>query len=243
MKTTQISTNIYVVKDTNFGIYNMKIVNRLLQQVQIDFADWIGNNVFQTSNCFLFYKDECPAIYNMGEIGHRICLHVKDDDWWRWTYQFAHEYCHHLINGPLSGCIQGLLWFEETICELASICHLRRLIVLCDVLQTDILLQYKPYVVNCLYANLGTAQNNCQEYLLSMADRLAEPVYHRGIYSNLAAAMLPLFQENPHLWKIILHIGDSRRWHSLEELFEHLHRTADDSYSHSLKLLKNLLLS
>lgn len=241
MRAKQISPNIHITKDPNFGVYNELIVHRLLQQVQIDFAYWIGNNVFQTSNCYLFYKDKCPTIYDMGEVGHRICLHVKNDDWWRWTYQFAHEYCHHLINGPMQGCIMGLLWFEETICDLASIYHLNRLIALCDALQIDN--QYKTFVISCYNANLGTLQKNSQEYLKSVAAQLAEPVYHREIYSNLSATMLPLFLDNPHLWKIILHFGDMRQWNSLEDLFQHLERNATVDYVYSLKKLRLLLFS
>ena len=239
MKTNQISTNIYVAEDPNFGEYNKEVVNRLLQQVQIDFSNWIGDNIFQTSNCFLFYQDECPEIYSLGEVVHRICLHVKGDDWWRWVYQFAHEYCHHLINGAMSNEVTGLIWFEETVCNLASICHLNRLIALCDVLQIDS--QYKTSVIYYRDASLGTVQSNCQEYLKSVADQLAQPVYHRGIYSNLSATMLPLFLENTHLWKIILHFGDMRSWNSLEDLFVHLRETADDSNSVSLDKLYDLL--
>ena len=243
MNTIKISPNIYIIEDANFGTYNKNIVYRLLKQVQIDFASWIGNIVYQTSNCLVFYKDECPTIYDIREIGHRVCLHVNGDDWWRWTYQFAHEYCHHLINGPMSGGIKGLLWFEETMCDLSSIFHLRRLIALCDVFQINSLLQYKIYARSCLHANLGTVQENCQEYLKQHMVELEQPVYHREIYSNLSATMLPLFVENPNLWKMILHIGDSRRWTSLEDLFVHLHRTSDNSYSHSLTKLENLLIS
>jgi hypothetical protein len=239
MKTNQISTNIYVAEDPNFGEYNKEVVNRLLQQVQIDFSSWIGNEVFSTSNCFLFYQDECPEIYSLGETGHRICLCVKGDDWWRWVYQFAHEYCHHLINGTMSGEVTGLMWFEETICNLSSIYHLDRLIALYDVLRIDN--HYKDIVVHFYNLSLGTAQSNCQEYLKLHMDELVEPVYHREIYSNLSATMLPLFLENTHLWKIILHFGDMRSWNSLEDLFAHLRETADDSYSVSLDKLYNML--
>lgn len=241
MKANPLSPNIYVVEDSNFEEYNKEVVHRLLQQVQIDFSNWIGDSVFQTINCFLFYQDECPEIYSLGEAGHRLCLCVKGDDWWRWVYQFAHEYCHHIINGTMSGELKGLMWFEETICKLASICHLNRLIALCDALQIDN--QYKTFVISCYNANLGTLQKNSQEYLKSVADQLAEPVYHREIYSNLSATMLPLFLDNPHLWKIILHFGDMRQWNSLEDLFQHLERNATVDYVYSLKKLRLLLFS
>lgn len=122
----------------------------------------------------------------------------------------------------MSGEIIGLKWFEETICHLSAIAHLKRLIVLCDVLRTDSLLSYKDYVILCLHANLGSAQKNCREYLRSNMATLEQPEYHREIYSNLSATILPLFEENNHLWKIILHFGDMRKWDSPEELFDHL---------------------
>lgn len=125
---------------------------------------------------------------------------------------------------------------------LSAIAHLKRLIVLCDVLRIDSLLSYKDYVIRCLHANLGSAQKNCREYLRSNMATLEQPEYHREIYSNLSATILPLFEENNHLWKIILHFGDMRKWDSPEELFDHLLHTSDDSYSVSLRKLYNLLL-
>lgn len=240
MKANRISDNIYVAEDPKFGTYNKHIVHRLLQQVQIDFSSWIGTQAFTTSNCIICYQDGHPEIYSMGEAGHRICLHVKGDDLWRWVYQFAHEYCHHLINGNTSGNVTGLMWFEETICDLSAICHLDRLIALCGVLRIDN--HVKDWIVNCRNANLGTVQSNCREYLKQNLDKLGQPLYQRGIYSNLSTTMLPLFQKNPCLWKIILQFGDMRRWSSLDALFRHLRNTADDSYSLSLYKLQNLLV-
>lgn len=249
MGSYQISTNIYVGKDPKFGEYDKEIVHRLLQQVQIDFSCWIGDDVFQTCNCTLLYKGECPTIYKVGDKDHLIMLHVTGNEWWRWIYQFAHEYCHHLVNGPITSEMIGLQWFEEVICDLSSICHLDRLIALCDVLRISSALDnhnripYKIPVIACRNANLGTAQENCSEYLKSVAEKLAEPVCHRDIYSNLSATMLPLFQENPRLWKIILHFGDMRRWSSLEDLFDHLETTATVDYAASLTKLRSLLFS
>lgn len=238
----RISTNLYVGDDANFGEYDKEIVYRLLQKVQFDFADWIGDYVFRTSNCLIYYKENNPTIYNIEGIGHRICLHVKGDDWWRWVYQFAHEYCHHLINGKMTGEISGLMWFEEVICDLSAIVHLSRLIVLCDVLQNENLYRYKNYARSCLYANVGQPQDNCREYLRQHKDEIEQPEYQWEICSNLSSSILPLFEENHHLWKIISHFGDMRSWASLEELFVHLQNTADDSYSVSLEKLHDLLL-
>lgn len=240
MNITKISSNIYVNEELEFGIYNKNIVYRLLQQVQLDFSNWIGEQVFQTCDCFISYKNECPETYKREKDSHLICLNVKEDNWWQWVYQFSHEYCHHLINGNLNGDLSGLKWFEETVCNLASKCHLSRLVALCDVLLINN--QYKDIAFAHYVSNAGSPQRNCQEYLKQSMDELSQSEYHREIYSNLAASMLPLFQENHHLWKMILHFGDMCSWHSLEDLFEHLQKTADDSYSVSLDKLYKLLL-
>ena len=85
-------------------------------------------------------------------------------------------------------------------------------------------------------------KKNCREYLRSNMATLEQPVYQREIYSNLSVTILPFFEENNHLWKIILHFGDMRKWDYLEDLFDHLLHTSDDSYSVSLRKLYNLLL-
>lgn len=132
------------------------------------------------------------------------------------------------------------MWFEETICKLSALCHLDRLIALCGVFRIDN--RIKDWIVSCRNANLGSVQNNCREYLRQNLDILGQPSYQRGIYSNLSTTMLPLFQENPCLWKITLHFGDMRRWPTLDALFHHLRETADESYSLSLEKLKRLLI-
>ena len=56
-----------------------------------------------------------------------IYLHTRGDFWCQWIYQFAHEYCHHIINGTMTGELSGLMWFEESVCELASMYNLNSL--------------------------------------------------------------------------------------------------------------------
>lgn len=238
MDTNKISPNIYITENPSFGTYDKTVVHRLIQQVQIDFSSWVGDDIFLTSNCFIQYKPDFPMISPLPNGDHLISLYVTGDDWWRWTFQFAHEYCHHIINGTMTGEVTGLTWFEETICHLSSICHLDRLIALCDVLRID----NRAWIQSCREANFGSPQTNCPEYLKSHADALAQPVYQREIYSNLSATIYPLFQENNHLWKMIRHFGDTRSWSSLGDLFAHLQETADDSYAVSLDKLRNMLL-
>ena len=237
-----VASNLYMPSSDTFGLYNKEIVHKLLVNVQYDFSISLQKAVDMSIMYMIDYRPGNPQCCKIPN-GYLIFLSSKEDEWWRWVYQFSHEYCHSLINGASSDDISGLIWFEETMCDLSSIYQLRNLIVLCDKSANPLLRAHKIVANQCLAANFGKPQYNCQEYLLSVADRLAESEFHREIYSNLSATMFPLFVENPHLWKIILHFGDMRQWNCLKDLFIHLHQTADDSYSDSLKQLENLLFS
>ncbi len=238
----KVASNLFMPSEDSFGIYNREIVHRLLVNIQNNFSLLLEQPIDTSVYYFIDYRPgnpECCKIPN----GFLIFLSSREDEFWRWVFQFSHEYCHSLINGTLSGEIYGLLWFEETICHLSSIYQLNNLIELCDKSSNSLLHCYKEVAHLHLLGNFGQPQYNCREYLLSEAGRLAEPEYHREIYSNLAATMFPLFVEHPALWKIILHFGDTRQWKTLEELFDHLHSKADESYALPLQKLQNLLLS
>lgn len=243
MRFHQFAPNLFISNDPSFCDYNREIVHHLITSVDIDFSICLGILPFKTCDCFIMYHPDhpmcCPS-----EKGHLIYLHAYQDYWCRWVYQFAHEYCHHFINGKLSREISGLTWFEETICELSSMFHLYRFYARWSKKQHP----YAPFVLDYLNDLLSKNPLLFSETLrprfLSLWEQiLSEPKYHRDHYNVIATKMFPLFVENPRLWKIILHFGDMRKWNSLPDLFEHLHQTADDSYSQSLSDLEKLLLS
>ena len=84
-----------------------------------------------------------PLCVQKGGGEHIIFLNAKENYWCQWVYQFAHEYCHHLIDGTLTGEWSNLLWFEETICELSSLYNLNKMIDYCT---TNGLPGYSPSV-------------------------------------------------------------------------------------------------
>jgi len=56
--------------------------------------------------------------YNIGDDQHvRVLLNTGGNLWAQMAYQFAHEFCHLLCN-PGDQKIQ--MWFQETLCEMAS---------------------------------------------------------------------------------------------------------------------------
>lgn len=244
---TYISPNLYISNSPLFGNYDKEVIYYLLRSVDINFSTALNIPQFSTCNCMIEYKDNHPMCSIVAD-NHFIFLHVTDNYWSKWIYQFAHEYCHHLINGKMSGEIRGLMWFEETICELSSMYHLQMAATQWSCCNLIVCRHFAPAHQSYLNGLLSQQPQLVHDthnrgFLQLWLPILEQQTYHRDYYNALAARMFPLFVENPHLWKIILHFGNMRQWNSLEELFVHLHQTADDSYSDSLKRLENLLFS
>lgn len=240
--------NLYIEDHPSFGNYNREIIFDLLRSVDVNFSRALGLTPFSSRRCYIVYHNEHPMCSGPSEEYHLIHLHTYDNYWCKWIYQFSHEYCHHLINGKLSGELTGLIWFEETICELSSMYHLLVLYLQWSTSSNPIQSQYAPafrdYLNDLLSQNLQLLSlTERPGWLSSWIPVLLEPEYHRDYYNAIAAKILPLFVENPSLWMIILHMGDTRKWESLQSLFDYLFETAEASYSDSLHKFYHLLFS
>ena len=248
----QICANIKLIPDEAFGNFNVTVISDIIRHIDMEFSDSLSIPHFSLNSCIIRYNyfNENPMCSN-GENERIIYLRTSDNYWCQWAYQFAHEYCHHIINGTMAGGVSGLMWFEESVCELASMYHLNSLFRTWIQSPELLHLHYAPSFQDYLNDLLALAvekdspfaQTPLRELLQQWADSLKELVYHRDYYNAIAARLYPIFLDSPHLWKILFHFGDMRRWHSLEDLFAHLRQTADDSYSCSLEKLENLLFS
>ena len=74
---------------------------------------------------------DCPMCCGNGEL-HTIFLYTHNNYWSQYVYQFAHEFCHHVVGGPLDGLLDSSFWFEESLCELASCYFMKKVIGIWD---------------------------------------------------------------------------------------------------------------
>lgn len=210
-------TRNMVIEPNGFGQYNHKVVNYLLASVQSLMGCYAKNE----KQCIILHSDDGPMCSTVGNF-HIIFLHSHDNYWCQWVYQFAHEYCHHIVDGEMTGDLNGLMWFEETLCELCSMYCLHHFVHWCE--SNPQLSQYAPSVHEYL-AHLTSTQlsdDHLRDYISQNLDLLSSQDYQRGIYKRIAASILPSFVACPDLWRILPLIGDSRRWQTLGELFQHL---------------------
>ena len=232
--------NIIFNENGAFGNTNYGVVRLLLNMVDINMMSAIERPFFSTRRCIVLPTEGAPMCSKVGE-EHIIFLNVKENYWCQWVYQFAHEYCHHLIDGTLTGEWSNLLWFEETICELSSLYNLNKMIDFCT---TNGLPGYSPsvqvYLDNLMTKNNAYNLDASGGWYLEKSEILKNEKYKRDLYNAIAVMMYPLFVKNPNLWKLIFNIGDIRSWTTLDDLFSHLEATADCSYSESLCRLRRM---
>ncbi|WP_287677675.1 hypothetical protein [Bacteroides sp.] len=244
----QVSPNMTFEQDSAFGNFDMNTIFDIFRLVDINFSKALETKEFSSKQCIISYNHYGDYPMCCKEANqHRIYLRCNDDYWCQWMFQFAHEYCHHLIDGKLSGEISGLIWFEESVCEMSSMYHLHNLALHYQASHQQYLLRYAPSVRDYLHERMNVEPQLAFEvthpgFLHKWEHILKEPIYHREHYKAIASLMLPLFLDNPHLWKIILHFEDMRSWNSIHELFSHLEQTATPDYKISLVELHRLLL-
>ena len=163
----------------------------------------------------VYHRVDHPQTDSRRAAGNRIAigLTARDTRWAQYSFQFAHEYCHALINSTNDE--RGLthdrryanLWLEESLCETASLFTLRKL--------SRAWLIAPPYAAWRDYAPWFTAYAE---------ERLALPEHHlpagtsfavwfranksalrqdpirRDRNTIIAAQLLPIFEKEPRGW-------------------------------------------
>ncbi|HET9978705.1 MAG TPA: tripartite tricarboxylate transporter substrate-binding protein [Burkholderiaceae bacterium] len=154
------------------------------------------------------------ALYERGPAGEiRIELTAGGNDAGAYVYEFAHELCHVLANHerhPHHAVTRRHQWFEEALCEVASLYTLKALArawqhaapsaslaaAAPQLEQTAARLQQETH------RRLPTGSTLASWYRAS-SDALGRGAYQRERNEVVANLLLPLFEENPELWEAI----------------------------------------
>lgn len=154
------------------------------------------------------------VLHRRGEDGSIIMrLNTGDTYWSQYAFQFAHELCHVLCRYDLDPT--GNKWFEESICELASLYTLRSM---GKAWQTD-----PPYPNWKGYAGslIDYARNRIDAAALpegqtltrwyrENAEALGKNPTDRERNTVVAAALLPLFEQHPDRWAAVAFLNTGR---------------------------------
>ena len=164
--------------------------------------------------------DAPRVLYERGADGQYVIqLTARDDRWFQYAYQFAHELCHIASNfdhKELSGdeIAQGNQWFEEALCETASLFTLKRLGASWASSPPkrdwmgygDAFSAYAQRLLNEPHRNLAKDQL-LSDWYATHADSLRDDPYLRQKNEVVATALLPLFEREPEFWQSITYLN------------------------------------
>ncbi len=143
---------------------------------------------------------------------YQVLLSSKETFWAQHSYQFSHEYCHIRTNYRDGN--PKTKWFEETICELASLFTLRRM---SEVWKTS-----PPYEN---WSDYSSALYDYAENLTTSAERklpegvefldwfkanlgnLENDQYMREANAIIATKLLSTFEANTKLWLAVTYLN------------------------------------
>lgn len=147
-----------------------------------------------------------------------IHLSARDSRWYQFVYQFAHEYCHVLARFDRKQVGEDIVrehqWFEESLCEAASLFALRRLAAKgredpSDPVLREMAPQLERYVRQLLAAPhrcLPAGTTLAAWYERHGATLRAQP-YQRELNELVAVQILPLFERSPKHWSALAHLN------------------------------------
>ena len=139
-------------------------------------------------------------------------LTATDRRWSQYAYQFAHEFCHVMID-PYHGERGSNQWFEEALCEMASVFVLRRM--------SERWRATPPYpnwssysssiadYVNARLTNPDHALpsgESMTEWFAANEDTLRQDPYQRNKNAVVAYSLLSIFEEHPSAWNAVQHL-------------------------------------
>lgn len=248
-----IASRVWVDAKT-FGIEDNSVGVHILSYIANSFNAYAGIDTYHNLECIIvnaphFESPEIRMLQVLDEqpLWHAIYLCVDCGSYWaQLIFQYAHEYCHHLINDSIHPGLIGLKWFEECLCHTASLFYL-------STLSNHTLWHqwgYPHYAIalrEYLDCRIQWSADIQREYHLRSGiypwmDILVDNNYHRKHYDAVASILLPVFLRNPCLWGILGHIGQSVSWQDLGALLAHLRSTASSDYADSLAEMSTLLL-
>lgn len=145
----------------------------------------------------LYEKSSCGA--------YQIKLNTADSYWCQYIYQFAHEYCHVRTN--YARLNQRTKWFEESVCELASIFTLLNISDSWEVRPplahlkgfSESIISYVDSIISDP-ASQVPEDINFEEWLKGKLPYIERDQYLRCTNRAIAIKMLPLFEKYPCLW-------------------------------------------
>ncbi len=163
------------------------------------------------------------VLYDRGPGGaYRVRLDTGGTYWCQYAFQFAHEFGHILCrhekhpDATMEHMDQSNMWFEESVCETASLFALRRM---AEVWKThppypnwrDFAPSLRSYAEDRLRAAPIPKGTTLAAWYRKHADRLREEPCDRPKNRVVAGVLLPMFEAAPDRWQAVRYLNAGAR--------------------------------
>ncbi|NWK56422.1 hypothetical protein HW115_12430 [Verrucomicrobiaceae bacterium N1E253] len=135
-----------------------------------------------------------------------VRLDTSGSYWSQYSYQWAHEFCHILCGFRPDG--RENKWFEETLCELASLYVMRSMAKTWESKPPypnwkNYRHSLQTYADNVIAKREKITPFQLDNFYRKHATSLRKDSTQRHLNGAMAAALLPLFEEKPEHWEAI----------------------------------------
>ena len=170
----------------------------------------------------VYHREDHPQTNSRRAAGNRIVigLTAHDTHWAQYSFQFAHEYCHALINysnderGRKPDRRYAGLWLEESLCETASLFTLRALSRSWSIAPPYAAWRdYAPWFAAYAEERLALPEHHLPSgssfpiWFRANELSLRRDPTRRDRNTIIAAKLLPIFEKEPRGWGALAFFG------------------------------------
>lgn len=208
----------------NWGNADRRDIQSILEATAGEFLSSFADVAAGDLNIRVLPRGGSPRVlYERGADGeHMVYLTARDDRWYQYAYQFSHELCHILSNFDHKDrqgetVASANQWFEESLCETASLFTLKRLAASWVkhppkrnwIGYGPVFAAYADQLLAQPHRRLPLSQSFGNWYEENRSSLQASP-YLREKNELVATTLLPLFEREPEMWQAIAYLNADR---------------------------------
>jgi hypothetical protein len=219
------------VEGDDWGAVRRQDIEALLYVVARTFAPATGAQPART--IMVAHTRGAPVVlYDHGQGGeYHVLLHASETNWHLYVYEFAHEFCHIVSNYDEHPRVSPRhnQWFEESLCETASLYALKTLANDWQVSPPAAPLADAGRQLRWFYDLLMAeehrriADGDFDAWLQDREAGLRHDPYQRRLNEVVATRLLPIFLKDGGKWDALryLNLDSADNDCSLDEYLEH----------------------
>lgn len=205
---------ITVQPSKSWGNIETAEIESLCTNVVAHFQQYLRDEYKINEPISVYYNSRGPFIMYRDSGLHSIAISAKAENIPQFIYQFSHEVCHVLQDYEIISPGNPNLWFQESICMMASIWVLKEMY---ETWEQNMPIKWRKqrpgildYVDRIMSRPGSQYYNTPEKWIVDNEDALRadfiNPFTHHILVSQLSYNFLDNFEDNPQGWNAVAQI-------------------------------------